>query len=105
MQNDTGKETIHPNPDNATPQLIYDINHNMRLWVFGEAIRNWQKVVFYVDAKDYQSYIDKQCFQTITQIKLDIVQDNCYELLKKESDKTLVQAIYSLLSEWALFSN
>ena len=75
----------------------------MKLWVFGEAIKNGQRVVFYVDASDYQTYIKH--FQTILQIKMEVVTDDCYETLRSTNQSTVVNAIYQVLNEWSLFSN
>lgn len=75
----------------------------MKLWVFGEALQNGQRVVFYVDASDYQTYIKR--FQTILQIKMEVVKDDCYDILKSTNQSTVVNAIYQVLNEWALFSN
>lgn len=77
----------------------------MKIGVFWEAIKNGETQVFYVDAQDYDAYIARKKFDSITKIKIEFVVDDCFEILKMQHPSTIVSTIYKILSEWYLHNN
>ena len=68
-------------------------------WVFWEWVKDWEKHLFYVDAKKHDRYIQKQQFDAISKERIVMVQDDCFEILSNLSQEDVCATIQHYIND------